>query len=90
MIREMSIANLLWGTPRIHGELLKIGIEIGQTSVAKYMAEEAPSLAGMEDVPSQPCGWHCRNGPLRRADDLGGDLTSEMLRLMSVATRKSG
>jgi hypothetical protein len=24
-------------------------------------------LAGMEDVPSQPCGWHCRNGPLRRA-----------------------
>src|ERR1700737_620069 len=29
-----------------------------------------PSLAGMEDVPSQPCGWHCRNGPLRRADHL--------------------
>jgi hypothetical protein len=23
----------------------------------------------MEDVPSEPCGWHCRNGPLRRADD---------------------
>ena len=28
----------LWGAPRIHGELLKLGIEIGQTSVAKYMA----------------------------------------------------
>src|SRR4029077_20640192 len=28
------------------------------------------SLAGMEDVASQPCGWHCRNGPLRRADNL--------------------
>jgi hypothetical protein len=30
-------ANPLWGAPRIHGELLKLGIEIGQTSVAKYM-----------------------------------------------------
>jgi hypothetical protein len=38
LIREMSVANLLWGAPRIHGELLKLGIEIGQTSVAKYMA----------------------------------------------------
>src|SRR5215471_5728339 len=35
-----------------------------------YGAEEGPSLARMEDVPSQPCGWHCRNGPLRRADNL--------------------
>src|ERR1700694_219687 len=38
LIREMSIANPLWGAPRIRGELLKLGIEIGQTSVAKYMA----------------------------------------------------
>jgi hypothetical protein len=38
LIRQMSIANPLWGAPRIHGELLKLGIEIGQTSVAKYMA----------------------------------------------------
>jgi hypothetical protein len=38
LIREMSFANSLWGAPRIHGELLKLGIEIGQTSVAKYMA----------------------------------------------------
>src|SRR5271157_5593047 len=34
----MSLANPLWGAPRIHGELLKLGIAIGQTSVAKYMA----------------------------------------------------
>ena len=39
LIREMSIANWLWGAPRIHGERLKIGIDIGQTSVAKYMAK---------------------------------------------------
>jgi hypothetical protein len=36
LIREMSIANPLWGAPRIHGELLKLGIDVGQTSVAKY------------------------------------------------------
>jgi hypothetical protein len=35
----MSIANPLWGAPRIHGELLKLGIDIGQTSVAKYMVK---------------------------------------------------
>jgi len=34
LIGEMSIANPLWGAPRIHGELLKLGIDIGQTSVA--------------------------------------------------------
>src|ERR1700758_517019 len=39
LIREMSIANPLWGAPRIHGELLKLGIDVGQTSVAKYMAQ---------------------------------------------------
>ena len=39
LIREMSIVNPLWGAPRIHGELLKLGIDIGQTSVAKYMAK---------------------------------------------------
>jgi transposase InsO family protein len=38
LIRKMSIANPLWGAPRIHGELLKLGIDVGQTSVAKYMA----------------------------------------------------
>lgn len=37
LIREMSIANPLWGAPRIHGELLKLGIRVGQTTVAKYM-----------------------------------------------------
>ena len=38
LIREMRLANPLWGAPRIHGELLKLGIEIGQTCVAKYTA----------------------------------------------------
>jgi hypothetical protein len=34
----MSRENPLRGAPRIHGELLKLGIEIGETSVGKYMA----------------------------------------------------
>jgi transposase InsO family protein len=38
LIRAVSLANPLWGAPRIHGELLKIGIDVGQTTVAKYMA----------------------------------------------------
>ena len=47
LIRTMSIANPLWGAPRIHGELLKLGIDIGQTSVAKYMAKgRAPPSQG--------------------------------------------
>ena len=37
LIREMSLANPLWGAPRIHGELLKLGIEVAQSTVAKYM-----------------------------------------------------
>ena len=37
LIRQMSGANPLWGAPRIHGELLKLGIEISQATVAKYM-----------------------------------------------------
>src|SRR5258708_4581035 len=48
LVREMSIANPLWGAPRIHGELLKLGVDIGQTSVAKYMVRR-------RDPPSQ--GW---------------------------------
>ncbi|MFL6449983.1 MAG: integrase core domain-containing protein [Bryobacteraceae bacterium] len=37
LIRIMSRENPIWGAPRIHGELLKLGIDIGETSVSKYM-----------------------------------------------------
>src|SRR4051795_10446471 len=37
LMRTMSRENPLWGAPRIHGELLKLGIEIGETSVGKYL-----------------------------------------------------
>jgi transposase InsO family protein len=37
LIRRMSVENPLWGAPRIHGELLKLGFEVAQSSVAKYI-----------------------------------------------------
>ena len=37
LIRKMSRDNPLWGAPRIHGELLKLAIDVGETSVSKYM-----------------------------------------------------
>jgi transposase InsO family protein len=39
LIRQMSADNPLWGAPRIHGELLKLGFEVAQSSVAKYMVK---------------------------------------------------
>ena len=48
LIRRMSVENPLWGAPRIHGELLKLGFEVAQSSVAKYMVKR-------RGLPSQ--GW---------------------------------
>ena len=39
LIRRMSIENALWGAPRIHGKLLKLGFEVAQSTVAKYMVK---------------------------------------------------
>src|SRR6516165_8179535 len=39
LIRRMSRENPLWGAPRIHGELLKLGFEVAQSSAAKYMVK---------------------------------------------------
>jgi transposase InsO family protein len=60
LIQRMSVDNPLWGAPRIHGELLKLGFEVAQSSVAKYMVKRggspsqgwltflAPSIAAMD------------------------------------------
>jgi len=39
LIRRMSVENVLWGAPRIQGELLKLGFTVAQSTVAKYMAK---------------------------------------------------
>jgi transposase InsO family protein len=46
LIREMSRINPLWGAPRIHGELLKLGFDVAQSTVAKYMARRGPPSQG--------------------------------------------
>ena len=47
LIRRMSAENPLWGAPRIHGELLKLGFEVAQSSVAKY----SRAIAHMKERP---------------------------------------
>ena len=39
LIRQMSMENPLWGAPRIHGELLKLGFDVAQSTVARYMVK---------------------------------------------------
>ena len=45
LIRRMSVDNPLWEAPRIHGEQLKLGFEVAQSSVAKYMARRRRPLS---------------------------------------------
>ena len=49
-IREMSLANPLSGAPRIHGELLKLGVNVGRCKV--YSERKATAVPRVEDVPS--------------------------------------
>jgi len=42
LIRKMAAANRLWGAPRIHGELLKLGIEISERTVSRLMPKRRP------------------------------------------------
>jgi hypothetical protein len=81
LIRRMSMDNPLWGAPRIHGELLKLGFEVAQLSVATYMVKRrgppsqgwrtflrnhAPEIAAMD--PDHPT-------PLAPSEDLSYELT---------------
>src|SRR6202040_920880 len=64
LIRQMSMENPLWGAPRIHGELLKLGFEVAQSSVAKYMVKRrSPPSQGWRTF--LPRAGHRRHGPVR-------------------------
>ena len=54
LIQRMSRQNVLWGAPRIHGELLKLSVDVCQTTVAKYMVRRVAP-------PSQGWGTFLRN-----------------------------
>jgi hypothetical protein len=51
LIRKMSLANSLWGAPRIHGELIK-RINVGRRKVKVYCERKATAVLRVEDVPS--------------------------------------
>jgi len=51
LIRQMSRANPLWGAPRIHGELLKLGIDIGDQRGQVYRTQPEATVADLADVP---------------------------------------
>src|SRR6266478_4051459 len=75
LIRRMSMENPLWGAPRIHGELLKLGFEVAQSSVAKYMVTRRLRAMGIRDKPTAPASpW--QNG---FAERLIGSIRRECL-----------
>jgi hypothetical protein len=59
LIRRMSFENPLWGAPRIHGELLKLGVEVAQSTVSIHGSEARSAITDLEDLPSQSHGWDC-------------------------------
>src|SRR5205085_1159275 len=92
LIRHMSLANPRWGAPRIHGELLKLGIQVSQATVAKYMVRHRktslPVVANLSQESPQGLGFcrflHCPNDcvptPIRLCDSRSGPQTSDSFR----------
>ena len=69
LIRSMTDANPLWGAPRIHGELLKLGIEVSQATVAKSMrTAQAPAVTVVADLPGESRDPHHGRRLLRRTN----------------------
>ncbi len=69
LIRRMSVENPLWGAPRIHGELLKLGFEVAQSSVAKLHDQaDWSAKSGMAHLPAKPCARYCRHGSVCSSD----------------------
>src|ERR1700721_2538846 len=70
LIGEMSRANALWGAPRIHGELLKLGFEVAQSTAARYMCRHSrPPSQGWRTFLSNHADGIAANRPLCPADD---------------------
>ena len=55
LIRAMSRDNPLWGAPRIHDELLKLGLAVGETSLSEYMARHRkPEVCAVSTILASP------------------------------------
>jgi hypothetical protein len=61
LIRKMCRENPVWGAPRIHGELLKLGIDIGESSQQIYAALPQTAVSELAHIPGESCpaaGFH--------------------------------
>jgi hypothetical protein len=67
LIRRMSLGNSRWRAPRIDGELLKLGGEVSQATVGRYLPRR--SLPDLPQLSAEPCDRHRRSRHVR-----GGDL----------------
>ena len=62
LIQQMSVENVLWGAPRIQGELLKLGFNVAQSTVAIHDQEARSVRSELGHVPAEPCTAHCCDG----------------------------
>ena len=64
IVRRMKRDNPCWGAPRIHGELLKLGIVISERTVSRYMARRPPphgdAAKNVARISAKPSRGHCR------------------------------
>jgi len=97
LIRRMSAENPLWGAARVHGELLKLGFEIAQSSVAKYMVKRcgppaqgwrtflrnhAPEIAAMDLFVVPTVGFDLLYAPRHRPAGPSESLSGSMPRFI--------
>ena len=69
LIRRMNKENPLWGAPRIHGELLKLGFQVAQSTVAKYMVKRGgPPSQGWRTFLHNHAPAHRRRRHVRSAN----------------------
>ncbi len=65
----MAVANPLWGAPRIHGELLKLGFEVSERTISRLMPRRrTPPSQTLADVPREPSRLDRRHRLLRGAN----------------------
>jgi hypothetical protein len=70
LIRQMSIENWLWGAPRIHGELLKLGVRGGAVDGSQVHGQQWwPARSELGHIPAQSYAAHCDHGSIRGPDD---------------------
>ena len=71
LIRRMATENPTWGAPRIHGELLKMGFEVSERTVSRYLPQAGRKRRcrkALVDLSQEPSRSDCGDGLLYRAD----------------------